>query len=113
MSNKKTICIYTDPDFEIDGGNIFISMPYKDSYSFEKNNKDMKLLVSYSLDHLLDKWEILSDLVSVKKLQAENKKLREALEKYKSPESWIIPDIDPITGWGEMNGSKKFQRPKT
>lgn len=46
------VFIYTDPEFELDHDNVFISGVYMDAREFLRENSGMRLLAGYDADKL-------------------------------------------------------------
>lgn len=62
---SKKIFLYRDKENECDFPSI--SKPYKDLNQFLKENRDEFLpLVSYDLDHLLDRWDVKQEIDDLK-----------------------------------------------
>lgn len=47
------VFIYTDPEFELNYDNVFISGVYRDVGQFRKENPGMRPLVSYEAEHIV------------------------------------------------------------
>lgn len=73
MSNNKWadkyVFIYTDPEFELNEENVFISQVYKSKKEFERLNPEFKVLAQYDPYNLVKTWWGL-DLENFKKQYA-------------------------------------------
>lgn len=95
------IFIYTDNDTDVSFEDVFLSTIYKDIKHFKKENPDLKPLLSYNVKDVLG--------FDIEKLQADNKTMREALEKISETDiTNRPPDMPWLAKW--RNNTKERAR---
>lgn len=61
-------------------------------------------------DNILEtKWSLQE---KIKQLESQLEKAEKVIKFYGEKESWTIPDIDPITGWGGMSSKSSIEHDK-